>query len=724
MIAQATQDFINENLKPAIGRTYSPDGIAEMLVHTYRAPSLEQARQMVADVIAAQQSDAQSTPAPVATELGGIIDLDLDSTVVATVQPTPSVGVTPQPDFKAIAEKMIALGGHVHPVRTGEKALTVPGWQNLATRDLAVAAKWVAEDPHANCAVVGKPDGLWLFDDDEGVLAEYESTHGPINTYRVRSVSGGTHLYFKQNDASRAMGNIGGKDEHGKETWSARVNNRYVIAPGSVAHPNNDPSQPLTQYRVIARCSVTEAPHDFIEFLKGKAGKATATSETPGVSRTEGIITPVAEGGRNNFLTSVGGSLRRAGCEYEQILAVLQRKNEERCSPPLLNAEVEAIARSISHYKDESDSVVFSSAKPNAQLDLSTWRQQFRTVGELQAGDVQMLIKNFLPEGTTFIGALPGEGKTLLALSIAKALTTGEDFLGRTDFDVPKRQPVLYLIPEVGAQAFRMRCEKFHIPDDPNLFLCRTISEGPTLLLDDPLVLEAVRRMRPVVFLDTVLRFNEAEDENAAAQNKALVNQLLELRHAGATSIVGLHHSTKAMRKEGMSLETVLRGTGDLAAMCDAVYGLLRDDKLYANNAGPNEIDVRCVKPRDFDPPAPFRIAASRKAEKPSIIGIAPGIVSNIDQHGDFVVIGGTDHETSNAERLERLVSDDPALKLSELQDITGLSIWAIRQTLSKRGWVKDKGGAKGASHWHRVGVKTDAVKADSSAIDLDADAA
>jgi hypothetical protein len=661
---------------------------------------------------------------PATDETAGFVDFYLPTTTAAAADLLPKLPNIPQPDFKAIAQKMIALGGHVHPVRTGEKALTVPGWQNLATRDLAIVTNWAAEDPHANCAVVGKPDGLWLFDDDEGMLAEYESIHGPINTYRVRSVSGGTHLYFKQNDASRAMGNIGGKDEHGKETWSARVSNRYVIAPGSVAHPNNDPSQPLVQYRVIDRSPLIEAPNDFVELLKAKAGKATPTTEITGVSRTEGVITPVTVGGRNNFLASVGGNLRRAGCEYEQILAVLQRKNEERCSPPLLIAEVEAIARSLSHYKDESDCVVFSSAKPNTQLDLSTWRQQFRTVGELQAGDVQMLIKNFLPEGTTFIGALPGEGKTLLALSIAKALTTSEDFLGRTDFGVPKRVPVLYLIPEVGAQAFRMRCEKFHIPDDPNLFLCRTISEGPTLLLDDPMVLEAVRTMRPVVFLDTVLRFNEAEDENAAAQNKALVNQLLALRHAGAASIVGLHHSTKAMRKEGMSLETVLRGTGDLAAMCDAVYGLIRDDKLYANNAGPNEIDVRCVKPRDFDPPVPFRIAASRKAEKPSIIGIAPGIVSNIDQHGDFVVIGGTDHETSNAERLERLIQDDAALTHAELHDLTGLSVWEIRRTLGKRGWVKDKGGAKGLSRWHRADVKVDEISVDPDAIDLDGSAA
>jgi hypothetical protein len=681
-----------------------------------------------------QQADAvHDAPASVATALTeDVINLDAEPTAGSSRTPVtvpddfddlfpekvPDGDVpgnrVPQPDFEAIAKKMIALGGHVHPVRTGEKALTVPNWQNLATRDLDVVAKWAADNPHANCAVVGKPDGLWLFDDDKGVLAEYEATHEPIKTYRVRSVSGGTHLYFKQNDASREMGNIGGKNANGEETWSARVNNRYVISAGSVAHPNNDSQQQLVQYKAVNPSTpVIEAPEAFIEFLKAKADSTKAQKDTAPTGK-------VHEGGRNNYLFKKGCELRRVGAELPEIEAVLLRMNAELCEPELSDNEVMTIAGSASRY-EYHDSTVFNSAVPAVPTDITTWRQQFRTVGELQAGDVQMLIRNFLPEGTTFIGALPGEGKTLLALSIAKALTTGKNFLGRTDFSIPKRMPVLYLIPEVGAQAFRTRCEKFHIPDDPNLFLCRTISEGPTLLLDDPMVLEAVRSMRPVVFLDTVLRFNEAEDENAAAQNKALVDQLLALRHAGATSIVGLHHSTKAMRKEGMSLETVLRGTGDLAAMCDAVYGLIRDDKLYANNAGPNEIDVRCFKPRDFDPPVPFRIAASRKAEKASLIGIAPGVLSNIDQYADFVVIGGTDHETSNAERLERLIQDDPALKLSELEDITGLSIWRIRQTLSKRGWVKDKGGSKGASHWHRTGDKTGDMTANPGAIDLDA---
>ena len=55
------------------------------------------------------------------------------------------------------------------------------------------------------------------------------------------------------------------------------------------------------------------------------------------------------------------------------------------------------------------------------------------------------------------------------------------------------------------------------------------------------------------------------------------------------------------------------------------------------------------------------------------------------------------------------------------------MTLWVIRRVLTKRGWVKDKGGAKGASRWHRSGAKrkgrakTDECNVDPDAINLDA---
>jgi hypothetical protein len=56
------------------------------------------------------------------------------------------------------------------------------------------------------------------------------------------------------------------------------------------------------------------------------------------------------EGKRNDGLTRTGGYLRRKGWEYPAIAAELQRQNLRRCRPPLPDADVERIAKSVSRY--------------------------------------------------------------------------------------------------------------------------------------------------------------------------------------------------------------------------------------------------------------------------------------------------------------------------------------------------------------------------------------
>jgi Primase C terminal 1 (PriCT-1) len=59
---------------------------------------------------------------------------------------------------------------------------------------------------------------------------------------------------------------------------------------------------------------------------------------------------PIREGGRNVALTSVAGSLRNRGLDAETICVVLMEVNRLRCEPPLSEAEVIRISRSISKY--------------------------------------------------------------------------------------------------------------------------------------------------------------------------------------------------------------------------------------------------------------------------------------------------------------------------------------------------------------------------------------
>jgi len=310
------------------------------------------------------------------------------------------------------------------------------------------------------------------------------------------------------------------------------------------------------------------------------------------------------------------------------------------------------------------------------------WRDHFKTVGQLADGDVRMLLEDFLPEGINFLGALSGHGKTLFALSMVKSFTTGARFLGK--YKPEKIFPVLYLIPESSGRAFKMRCKAFGIPDDPNRFLCRTISDGVTLLLDDPIVLKAVQEMKPIVFLDTMIRFSESKDKNSSAENQAVAKNVLALRAAGAVSVIGLHHATKAFAEGEITLEACLRGTGDIAALCDSVYALRRDRTVFDNGNGPEELDIVCVKDRDIkNPPKLFRIAARYIKDDGTR-------ASFIDETGDFHLIESSAVLQDLESKFVKMVAEtDPTINREDLAGELGITQHALRKLAKRLGWSR-----------------------------------
>jgi hypothetical protein len=68
-----------------------------------------------------------------------------------------------------------------------------------------------------------------------------------------------------------------------------------------------------------------------------------------GVPR-EVLSSPIREGGRNVALASVAGSLRDRGLDAETICVVLLEVNRLRCEPPLAEAEVLGVGRSVGRY--------------------------------------------------------------------------------------------------------------------------------------------------------------------------------------------------------------------------------------------------------------------------------------------------------------------------------------------------------------------------------------
>jgi hypothetical protein len=119
--------------------------------------------------------------------------------------------------------------------------------------------------------------------------------------------------------------------------------------------------------------------------------------------------------------------------------------------------------------------------------------------------------------------------------------------------------------------------------------------------------------------------------------------------------------------------------------MADAVYGLRRDEVLYDEGRGPLEMNAKCVKPRDFDPPLPFRLAAKYKAPDGSIRSL-------IDEIGDFAVVDKQAEQLNLNSQLSAFIASDAEITIRELAAALRVNTSQVYRTLQDIGWHKPRG--------------------------------
>lgn len=259
------------------------------------------------------------------------------------------------------------------------------------------------------------------------------------------------------------------------------------------------------------------------------------------------------------------------------------------------------------------------------------WPRLFHTRTEtVNAPPISFAIEEFLQEGgITMLGGLPGHGKTLIALAMVRALLEGTRLFGH--FAVPsKSKRVIYLIPESGLSPFASRLKIFRLVDyvGEHLFY-RTFSaaDEENIVLTDPRIKKACEGAD--VFLDTAVRFMDG-DENAASEQKVFARNLFALLKAGARTVTGLHHAPKSFEKDNyMSLENILRGSGDIGAMLAACWGIFQIDKST------NRLFVENTKARDFLPCDPFIIEGRPHIDTAGAFKMThfPGLAGTLNKH-------------------------------------------------------------------------------------------
>lgn len=249
--------------------------------------------------------------------------------------------------FKEIATPLVSRSVPVIPLRPKTKIAFIKGWENQATTDVKKVEEWDEQynESNAACVAYARPEGVWFFEIDNPEIWSKIGQKLPA-TFMVRSGpknSGRGHLYFQQTPASIAMGNAQAKDSNGKELWSARVDNRYVVAPGSF-HPSGH------RYEIVQDVPIIPAPDWLVQWC---SSNKTADIDAP---RRTGVVeldddSPIVEGGRNNAITSILGKARQViGMQADELYAYGLVVNEKRCRPPLSDNEIKTIAYSIGKY--------------------------------------------------------------------------------------------------------------------------------------------------------------------------------------------------------------------------------------------------------------------------------------------------------------------------------------------------------------------------------------
>lgn len=586
--------------------------------------------------------------------------------------------------LKDVALQMVGIGWYVFPLGVKSKMPNgnlAPNGFKSASNDPAQVESWWTASPDANIGIDLGRSNLTVLDFDKGEPPA-ELNLPPTLTVKT---SRGTHVYFvgtsKQGDMYLNNAHIG-------EIKSA---GGYVLGPFSI-HPEGPKYTPTSAHGI----DIAPVPTTTITKL--------FPTREPVDASLNGAKIP--HGQHDITLYRIGCKLRQMGLEEEAIKFALIEICEKRCENYGSDYKDMCERKAQQACKHEAgvdrtlefnqNTGVQQQQQPAQVIDISKWREGFRQLGQMEDGPILEVIKGVLQEGVCFLGANASDGKTLVALSMAKAICTGAPLFGLSQFSVPEPRQVIYLIPESKDRAFRKRLEAFHIPDSA-MFLCRTTSAGPTMPLDDPYLMQAVKDTNAVVFLDTAARFMKTTDENSAAQNQALVNDVFTLCQAGAIAVVLLHHATKASANEAPTLENMLRGTGDFAAMCDMVYGIRKDRVKYSGGAGPMEIDFMSLKDREqIGQLISLRLAASRKTSA------CPVPVSIINETGDFQVIDKRQTSMETVDALLALIKIDPTATTKDLAREVGIKEFTVKNELSKAGWHRVKGGPGGSSPWHQ----------------------
>ena len=496
-----------------------------------------------------------------------------------------------------------ARGIPVFPLRPRSKApATAHGFKDAVT-DAAQIEAWWGASPNANIGIPnGSASGIWVLDidprnDASNAWGQLVDRYGEPLTHTVRTGSGGRHYYFRTDDRliKRRKTRYPGVEICGE--------GGYVVAPPSVTESGEytilTPMEPQREEAWLADLALE---HDASPMLKVPIGSL------------------IPEGSRDVSMYKIACSYRGRGCEEYEILEHLERENA-RCVPPLDATDLARIAKSSARHprgvdgttppRDPSPGANQQPAdrvRPYVEIDL--WDMQQNGIPPLD----WLLPEWLVSKDVCIIGGDAGVGKSTTAAVMARALASGESWLGITP---TRRSPVLYFDEEQGEE---MVARLFLQIGGPVAGL--RVFSGQGINLSDSASVERLMAtileltVPPIVFLDTVQQTFGVDDANNATKIGAIYGALFRLRDVTGATFVLLHHISKPPKEEG-------GGNGRLT------IHRLRDSSAHATQAStvwflqaadPGSVEMFHVKRRGSDKKS-LRVTYSRDGDRIELEG-------------------------------------------------------------------------------------------------------
>jgi AAA domain-containing protein len=285
----------------------------------------------------------------------------------------------------------------------------------------------------------------------------------------------------------------------------------------------------------------------------------------------------------------------------------------------------------------------------------------------MPAPELEWIVDGLLPRGSiTLIAGEPGTYKSWLALELLRAVTCGENFLGRAC----RAADVLYLDRENPFSVVRRRMSILGIDSRPEARIWGGWLADAPPAIGDVRLLEVARQRRPVMIFDSLIRFHEGE-ENSATEMAEVMQELRALAHAGATLVL-LHHRAKSETSR-------YRGSSDIAGGVDTAISISRDRKAGL-------LTLECFK--------------SRYVEEFSVT-----LRPELNAGGGFEVTAGPKEavEFELAEKLAEAIRARPGITQSELVAETGLPrnrTLALLSSLEGQLWRSERGANNRAQYF------------------------